>query len=106
MSVLSLSYSASNVRTTNISQSLPHKWQKTADMKKLRHCHPMYNAPQHQSFSDINLALQIMVASIAKNCLLFYWFAFQLIFTVVQKLIFCCILTLYLKTQRHVYQIC
>ena len=30
---------STDVRTTNISQSLPHKM---ADMKKLRQCHPMY----------------------------------------------------------------
>jgi len=32
-----------DVRITNISQSLPHKMAETVDMKKLRHCHPMYS---------------------------------------------------------------
>ena len=32
-----------DARITNISQSLPHKMAETADMKKLRHCHPMYS---------------------------------------------------------------
>jgi len=33
---------STDVRITKISQSVPTKWQKTADMKKLRHCHPTY----------------------------------------------------------------
>jgi len=33
---------STDVRITNISQSLPPKMAETADMKKLRHCHPMY----------------------------------------------------------------
>jgi len=32
----------SDIRIANISQSLPHRRWKTADMKKLRHCHLMY----------------------------------------------------------------
>ena len=32
---------SADVRITNISQSLPHKMAETADMKKLRHCHPI-----------------------------------------------------------------
>jgi len=32
---------STDVRTTNISQRLPHKMAEN-DMKKLRHCHPMY----------------------------------------------------------------
>jgi len=36
-----------DVRTTNISQSLPTKWRKTADMKILRHWHPMYTHYTH-----------------------------------------------------------
>jgi len=36
---------STDVRITNISQrTCPTKWRKTADMKKLRHCHPMYVA--------------------------------------------------------------
>jgi len=31
-----------DIEITNISQSLPTKWRKTAYIKKLRHCHPMY----------------------------------------------------------------
>jgi len=46
MSILSLSYYESDVRITNVMQSLPTKWRKNSwhryDMKKLRHCHPMY----------------------------------------------------------------
>jgi len=46
MSVLSLSYYDSDVRITNVSHSLPHKMAESSwrryDMKKLRHCHPMY----------------------------------------------------------------
>jgi len=46
MSVLSLSYWESDVywRQNNkqLAELVPTKWQKTADMKKLRHCHPMY----------------------------------------------------------------
>ena len=34
---------STDVRTTNISQSLPTKWRKTADMKKLRHCQAVYS---------------------------------------------------------------
>ena len=33
---------STDVKTTNILQSLPHKMAETADMNKLRHCHPMY----------------------------------------------------------------
>ena len=33
---------STDVRITNISQSLPHKMAETADVKKLRHCHLMY----------------------------------------------------------------
>ena len=35
--------SSTDVRTTNILHSLPHKMAETADMKKIRHCHPMYS---------------------------------------------------------------
>jgi len=34
---------STDVRITNILQSLTTKWQKTDDMKKLCHCHPMYS---------------------------------------------------------------
>jgi len=34
---------STDVRITNISQSVPHKMAETADMKKLRHCYPMYS---------------------------------------------------------------
>jgi len=47
MPVLSLSYWESDVywrqNNKNFSPSLPHKMAKTADMKKLCHCHPMYS---------------------------------------------------------------
>jgi len=34
---------STDVRTTNISQGLPHKMaENSGSMKKLRHCHPMY----------------------------------------------------------------
>jgi len=33
---------STDARITNISQSLPHKMAETVDMKKLRHCLPMY----------------------------------------------------------------
>jgi len=34
---------STDARTTNIRRACPTKWQKTADIKELRHCHPMYN---------------------------------------------------------------
>jgi len=41
-------YLIEKVMSTDVSQQIfriacPTKWRKTADMKKLRHCHPMYN---------------------------------------------------------------
>jgi len=46
MSVLSLSYWESDVywrqNNKHFAELAPTKWRKTADMKKLRHCHPMY----------------------------------------------------------------
>jgi len=45
MSVLSLSYWKSDVywcqNNKQFAELAPQKWRKTADMKKLRHCHPM-----------------------------------------------------------------
>jgi len=49
MSVLSLSYWESDVywsqNNKHLAELNPTKWRKTADMKKLRHCHPMYMTP-------------------------------------------------------------
>jgi len=46
MSVLSLSYWGSDVywrqNSKHFAELAPTKWRKTADMEKLRHCHPMY----------------------------------------------------------------
>ena len=49
-----------DVRTTNISQRLPHKMAEN-DMKKLRHCHPMYRPHVTYSVTEKGtlLALEI-----------------------------------------------
>jgi len=44
--------SLTDIRITNISHGLPPKWRKTADMKKLHHCHPMYMLMNGSSIAE------------------------------------------------------
>jgi len=48
---------STDVRITNISQSLPHKMAETADMKKLRHCHPIMYTPTLRDLMTITFDL-------------------------------------------------
>jgi len=81
MSVLSLSYKESDVRLRNTSQSLTYNMAENSwhryDMKKLRHCHPMYRALLHplnlriQRICEIYLPKAVAPCSnkiILKNC--------------------------------------